>query len=360
MIRASIFIAILLIPVLSRAGHMAPEGYDPRDDQERIDQFSDAPRYRGLEHPAWFKHSFLDLREDLREARLAGKAGIAVYFGQENCGYCQAFFEINLTKPDIVAYVRKHFDIIPLDIFSDREVTDLTGARLSEKDFSIREQTNFTPSLIFYNTDGAEVLRLRGYYPPYKFRAAIEYAVDRHYEQYSFREYLARADPTFSFDEGGLNHDELFAEPPYILDRSRFAADKPLVVVFEQGDCHACDVLHTEPMHEEAIRSRLKKYDVVQLGMWSDTPVLTPDGRKLTAKGWADELGLIYTPTLIFFDEQGKEIVRVDSVVKFHRLKGVLDYVLSKGYLEEPTYLRWAFRQRRERSRQQDATSTTQ
>ena len=35
--------------------------------------------------------------------------------------------------------------------------------------------TNFTPSLVFYDADGNIALRLRGYYPPYQFRAALEY-----------------------------------------------------------------------------------------------------------------------------------------------------------------------------------------
>ena len=343
---ASLFLGILL-PLHAAAGPIAPSAVatDNADGLDEVDQFTDVPRYRDLQYPDWFKQSFLDLREDVKEAAEAGKSGIAIYFGQKHCAYCQAFLEIDLGKPDIVTYLRRHFDVIPLDIFSDREVTDVQGASLSEKEFSIRENTHFTPSLIFYNTEGDEVLRLRGFYPPYKFRAALEYVADGHYQNYSFRDYLARADPTFAFEEGGLNQDELFAEPPYLLDRSHFAADRPLVVVFEQGDCHACDVLHTEPLGETEIRDRLKQFDVVQLDMWADTPLLTPDGRKLTAKGWAGQLGLFYTPTLMFFDEHGKEIVRIDSVVKFHRLKGVLDYVLGKGYLKEPTYLRWAYKQ---------------
>ena len=45
--------------------------------------FDDAPLQEPLEHPAWFKQSFLDLPEDLAEATAAGKKGIIVYFGQK-------------------------------------------------------------------------------------------------------------------------------------------------------------------------------------------------------------------------------------------------------------------------------------
>ncbi len=38
----------------------------------------------------------------------------------------------------------------------------LQGETLTERDYALREGTNFTPSLIFYDAAGAEVLRLRG------------------------------------------------------------------------------------------------------------------------------------------------------------------------------------------------------
>ena len=31
----------------------------------------------------------------------------------------------------------------------------------------------------------------------------------------------------------------------------------------------------------------------------------------------------------------------MDSVVRFYRLKGVMDYVTSKAYLEQPNFQRW-------------------
>jgi thioredoxin-related protein len=60
---------------------------------------------------------------------------------------------------------------------------------------------------------------------------------------------------------------------------------------------------------------------------------------------WADRLGLFHAPTLLFFDGNGKEIMRVDSVVQFYRLWGVLDYINRKGY-EESDYQTWRLGQR--------------
>ncbi len=313
-------------------------------------EIEDSPRVRNIQHPEWFKLSFLDLRDDLDEAAVEGKQGIIVYFSHKDCGYCEAMVEINFGREvDIVQYTRRHFDIVPIDIWGSREVTDMNGNLLPEREYAVREKTNFTPAVIFYDTEGSEALRLYGYYPPYKFRAALEYVVDGHYKKESFPEYLARADPPPKFDLMDLNSQEFFEKPPYALDRSHFPANRPLVVFFEQHDCHACDILHTEPLSEKRSLELLNHFEAVQLDMWSDTPVLTPDGQRLTANQWAKQLGLFYAPALVFFDERGREIIRLDSVARLYRLQGVLDYVLSKGYLKTPTFMRW-----RELQSQQD------
>lgn len=309
-------------------------------DDFAIYEFDDQVLSEPIEHPVWFKQSFLDLGDDLREARMQGKK-LVVYFGQRRCAYCKALMEVDFGLPDIVSYTRKHFDIVPIDIWSVEEVTDLAGVTLSAREFALREQTNFTPALIFYDEDGEIALRLRGFYPPYKFRAALEYVADSHHRRESFKDYLARADPTMSFDPGGLNEQDFFTPPPYALERSRFPAERPLIVFFEQGTCHACDVLHTGPLHDPAILELLANFETAQLDMWSDTPIITPDGRRSTAREWADRLGLFYAPTLIFYDAHGAEIVRVDSVVRFFRLQNVLQYVSSGDYREEPNFQRW-------------------
>ena len=302
--------------------------------------FDDQPLAEPLSFPDWFKLSFLDLGEDIAEAKQAGKQGIIVYFGQKYCAYCKQFLQ-DLTKEDIHIYMQQHFDVIGTDIHGFRMVTDLAGNEVVESRFARQEKTNFTPSVVFYDTDGQEVLRLRGYYPPYRFRAALEYVADGHYRRESFREYLERAGVPLVFEPGDLSDEDFFIPGPYMLDRSRIRGERPLVVFFEQGECHACDVLHTGPLKDPEIRERLRQMENVQLSFWSDTPVITPAGERTTAKQWAVKLGLFYTPTLIVFDSDGSEIIRIDSVVQFYRLRNVLDYILSGGYEDYDTFQQW-------------------
>ena len=331
---------VLLLYVTLPVGAVASTEDDLLSDEEFF-SFDDQPLDEPLTYPEWFKLSFLDLREDLEEVRERGKDGLVIYFGQKYCAYCKKFLENDLTKDDIRSYIQNHFDVIGVDIHGQRTVTDLSGNELTEGEFAVRERTNFTPSLVFYNREGKEALRLRGYYPPYRFRAALEYVADGHYRNERFREYLARADVPLVFEPGDLSDQSFFTPGPYMLDRSRLPAERPLAVFFEQGKCHACDVLHSGPLSDPEIRERISRFESAQLSFWADTPVITPAGERTTARKWAEEQGLFYTPTLIIFGLDGQEIIRVDSVVQFYRLRNVLDYVLSGGYREYATFQRW-------------------
>ncbi|MTW19913.1 thioredoxin family protein [Allochromatium palmeri] len=279
-------------------------------------------------YPDWFLSDRLDIRADLEAAIATGKRGLMVYFGQNHCVHCERFMRVNLADPDILAYLRHHFDLVPIDIQGRAEVRTLDGERLDEHTWARREQTDFTPSLLFYDAEGRLALRLRGYYPPYQFRAALEYVADGHYQRESFDDYLARGDERLVFDSEDLNDQPFFSPPPHVLDR-RLPSARPLAVFFERGDCHACDLLHGQVRRAPEIQRGFEALDAVQLDRRSDTPVITPDGQRTTARAWADELGLQHAPALLFFDERGRELQRLDAVVDFYRLSEVLDDIHS-------------------------------
>ena len=307
--------------------------------------FPDTMLEEALVYPDWFEISSGDLREDLKRALDAGKQGIIVYFGQKRCAYCQQFMQQDLGSEDIANYLRKHFNIIPIDIWGIEDLIDTDGKSYSERELSIHYETNFTPSLIFYNNKGKAVFGLRGFYPPYKFRAALEYVTEKFYQKENFREYLARAEPGLFFTEGGLNERDFFTGPPYDLKRT-LKSDKPLVVFFEQGNCHACDLLHSGPLNKPETLEEINNMHAVQLDMWSDTTVTAPDGKRTTAKAWAKELGIFHTPTLLFFNPSGEEIMRIESIVQFYRLWGVLDFINKRAYETESDYQAWRLKQR--------------
>lgn len=309
-------------------------------------KFDDTLLDEELVYPDWFKLSLGDLNDDIKEAREQGKFGIVAYYGQDRCAYCEKFFEINLTDSAIEHYLREYFDVIPVDIWGIEEFVDTDGNTYTERELALRYGTNFTPSLVFYDRKGKPVYRLRGYYPPYQFRAALHYVAEGFYRVEKFRDYLERAEPELFFTSGDLIERDFLMQPPYNLDRRKKSSDKPLAIIFEQGSCHACELLHSGPLMQDEILGEIAKMDVVQLNLFADTEVITPDGIKTTANRWGKDLGLFYTPTVILFSPGGQEIMRIDSVVQFYRLWGALDYVNKRVYDRGIDYQGWRLQQR--------------
>lgn len=299
----------------------------------------DQPQIRDLQLPNWFLASFLNLAEDLQTAARQGKRGLILYFGQANCAYCEQLLHINWTqRQDIVAYTQHYFAVVGLDIWGSLEVTDFSGQRLTERALADQLRIQFTPTLIFYDLQARELFRLAGYYPPYQFRAALDYVVGQHYRQLRFQAYIEQAEPPLSFDLNQLTPNPIFAAPPYDLTQLN---TQTLVVLFEQAMCHACDWLHSQALQQTQILEQLAQMTVLQLDRWSDTPVTLAQGETQTARAWADQLEIFFTPTLVFFDQQGQEIIRLDAVIGVYRLGKVLEYVLTGAYQHYPNFQRW-------------------
>jgi len=329
--------------VYAASVYAATEAQTKFEDETLV--FDDAQLDEELVYPDWFKFSLGDLSDDLSEAKKSGKQGIVTYFGQKRCAYCEQFFKTSLADKDIKNYLRKHYDVIAFDIWGIEDIIDTDGKKYSERELSIHYKTNFTPSLVFYDKEGTPVFRLRGYYPPYKFRAALQYVAEGFYKKEKFSEYFLRANQGEFFLLGGLNERDFFQTPPYDLQALR-KNKKPTAVFFEQGNCHTCDLLHGDPLAKELSIKEIEKMNAVQLNMWADTKLTTPIGEKTTAKEWAKKLNIFYAPSIVFFAPDGNEIIRVDSVTQFYRLWGVLDYVNRQGYKKSNDYQEWRLQQR--------------
>ncbi len=287
------------------------------------------------EIPGWFKGSFLDLKEDIDEAGAQGKR-LMMYFHQNGCPYCALLINTNFSQKATVEYIDQHFDAIDINLWGDRDVTDLAGNTVSEKKFASNLKVWFTPTLLFFNEQGEVVLRINGYYPPHQFLAALRYVAEKQETRSSFRDYYARVSPAKA--SGRLRTQDFFLKPPYDLARRK--GDKPLAVFFEQKDCPACDTLHADILSQPASRALLARFDVVQLDMWSDTPVVTPAGKATTARQWASDAGIVYAPSVILFD-RGREIIRIEAFLKAFHVQSVMDYVASGAYQRQPNLQRY-------------------
>ena len=103
----------------------------------------------GIYHQSWFLPSFLDLKDDAREAEASGKR-FAVIFEQRGCIYCKRMHTEVLAQKWVNDYVRENFTIVQLDLWGSREVTDFDGTKMPEKLLAERWGVMFTPTIVFF------------------------------------------------------------------------------------------------------------------------------------------------------------------------------------------------------------------
>lgn len=102
------------------------------------------------EKPAWFKESFLDLREDIQEAN-ESKKRVLLYFYQDGCPYCAKLLQDNLGQKRLADKTRKHFDVIAINMWGDKEVTDLNGRLTTEKKIHRTNESYVYPNFSVFN-----------------------------------------------------------------------------------------------------------------------------------------------------------------------------------------------------------------
>ena len=295
-----------------------------------------------VEYPDWFKTSFLELADDIQEAQDAGK-GLMLVFHQPGCPYCNAFVERNLAQKDIEDTVRANFDVLEINMWGDREVTSLGGDQYTEKTFAQQLQVQFTPTVLMYDETGELDLRLNGYFPPEKFRVALEYVKLDATERPTFNEYLATK--TASGKDSTpkpyvyLDQDDFAQSEPIELPASGQA--KPYILLFEQRDCSNCEQLHESIFTHDLSPSLLEKFDIVRLDMWGRDAVRTRDGQTPSSRELARELQINYAPTMVLFAADHTEVIRSESWLRRFHTQSILDYVQSDAWREQPSFQRY-------------------
>jgi len=323
---------IILLTLSAPVGFAAPE---PMDDGALLT----------AEYPDWFLESFLNLQDDLNGARESGKKGLIVVFSTVGCSYCYKFADETLRDPEVVASLRRDFDAVALEIFSDDYMVSPKGEELAVKAFAKEIGADFTPATYFFDLEGAPRLRLIGFNPADRFLSAMRYVAEEHYHEGSFREFLA-AERHASGEAAAMQKidDPLFARPPFMLGRDKMSGEQPLMVVFDGPDCEECPYLFGTLFKDSKIREQLSRLEVVRLRIDEDVPVISPSGEQTTASDWHAALGFHRTPAFAFFDPSGKLVMQSDALMLRQRLDNTLGYVLEEAYLEGISYQRFARR----------------
>ncbi|MDK9701740.1 MAG: thioredoxin fold domain-containing protein [Sulfuritalea sp.] len=286
--------------------------------------------------PPVFVETLLELPDDAAQAARSGKR-LLLYFGQVGCPYCKELMQTSFTQKSIVDKTAKHFLPIAFNLFGDREVTWFDGKVRSEKEFARFLKVQFTPTLLLLDEKGNIIARINGYYPPHRFSAALDYSIQRLEARLPFAEHMKAVPQTGA---SATLHDEPFLmKPPFNLVRK--PGGKPLAVLFETRHCAPCDELHKEGFKREKTLAAISRFDVVRFSLSGREALTTPDGRSTNAEAWGRELKVSYTPSVVFFDDSGREVFRLEAYLRPFHLASSFEYVGSGAYRKEPEFQRF-------------------
>ncbi len=150
----------------------------------------------GLHIQDWFLESFMDLAEDRQDAAADNKA-LAVMFEQRGCPYCREMHTVNLARKEISDYIKANFNVLQMDMWGSRSVTDFDGEELAEKQLARKWRVNFTPTIVFIKPGAGEtdprdmeVARIPGYFKPFHFISMFEFVKQEKYDEEPFQRFL--------------------------------------------------------------------------------------------------------------------------------------------------------------------------
>ncbi len=157
----------------------------------------------GLHKAPWLHDTFRDMREDLEEARAAGRR-LMVIWEQRGCIYCRKFHEEVAVKPRIRDMLSDEFFVVQMNLFGDVEVTDFDGEALGEREMAMKWGIMFTPTFMFFPPEVEEgvsaaeaaVVTMPGAFGYYTTANLFRWVLDEGYlGEENFQKYHARMLP---------------------------------------------------------------------------------------------------------------------------------------------------------------------
>ncbi len=275
----------------------------------------------GIPHdmPSWFKDSFLEFADDVAEASEENKH-VIIFLHLNNCPYCALMAEdFDANK----AFITKHFDTIAINIKGDREIALNDMESFTERELAQMLGVQYTPTILFLNTENTIVARANGYRTPQRMQMMFDFVRNKAYTSSTFVEYAENLKTDFNYS---------------FIQNKRFQPIKdlsgitgPLAVVFEDDACFGCEYFHTTTLANADVNAELDKYTIVRLNAKSDEMITTPSGKQMSMKAFANDLALTYRPGVVLFDD-GKEQSRIDGFLYTYHFATMLRYVANGNY----------------------------
>jgi thioredoxin-related protein len=277
--------------------------------------------------PAWFKDSFLDISEDVEEAKDSDKH-LILYMHLTGCPYCFKMVEEGFKNSANTQIIKDNFDVVAINIKGSKEVSLNEDLTMTEAEVRDHFKVNFTPTIVFLDQSNKLVYKVNGYRSVENFKHILNFVKSRSYKDISLAEFIHKQQRKKQYSL--RQHDSFQAISDLSVKR-----EKPLLVLFEDQYCVLCDQLHDGHLKNPEVIKLLNLFDVVRLDAESDQVIIDIDGNKTTPSAYAKKLHLNYRPGIVMFD-QGVEVMRIDALLYSYHFAGHLRYIGERHYKQYP------------------------
>ncbi len=119
---------------------------------------------------------------------------------------------------------------------------------------------------------------------------------------------------------------------------------KRLILIFYQDGCPYCNALIERNFSQKEIIDKAREnFDIIAINIWGDRTLVDVDGREYTEKTFAESKKVQFTPTVLFYNESSKVVLRLNGYHRPQRFSLELDYIAQ--HLEEKLSYRDFMRQ---------------
>ena len=109
------------------------------------------------------------------------------------------------------------------------------------------------------------------------------------------------------------------------------AGGKRLLVYFGQEGCPYCaQLFNTNFSQAHIVGYTRKHFDALAFDIWGNREVTDFSGNRMPEKELAAKLKVRFTPTILFFNEKGETVLRINGYYPPHQFMAALQYVAEK------------------------------
>jgi len=131
-----------------------------------------------------------DLKAELADARKDGRRALMLFFEQEGCPGCAHMKQSVFARKDVQSFYSKHFASLVIDIHGSVPLRDFADRDVTEKTFAQASKIRATPTFVFYDLKGVEIVRIVGpTETPEEFLLLGEFVASGAYRTRTFAQY---------------------------------------------------------------------------------------------------------------------------------------------------------------------------